>query len=175
MASKASKRTGARQARADAAPAVSLRKMPEARFRAYHAESLETYSASIARSFGCDLPRAREFAGRQHRELLPDGLYTPDQHFFDVFRGEEAVGVLWVGMKTQFGERLAFIYEIEIFAKFQGAGLGKALLRAAEDFARAEKARKIGLHVFAGNDRARRLYASAKYSEVSLNLQKDLD
>jgi RimJ/RimL family protein N-acetyltransferase len=56
--------------------------------------------------------------------------------------------------------------EIMVGAPYRGQGIGRALLRAACDWADAsEQVEKLGLTVFAGNERAQALYRSLGFAQ----------
>ena len=52
----------------------------------------------------------------------------------------------------------------------EGRGVGRELLAAAEDWAREQGYATLTLEVFAGNERARSVYAAAGFEEDSLML-----
>ena len=57
----------------------------------------------------------------------------------------------------------------------EGRGAAAALLRAAEDWARAQRFRKLTLNTFEGNRRARRLYERFDYRVEILRYVKLLE
>ena len=57
----------------------------------------------------------------------------------------------------------------------EGRGVGAALMRAAEDWARRHGYPRLHLNVFAGNDRARRMYERLGYQPETLRYVKPLD
>jgi len=57
----------------------------------------------------------------------------------------------------------------------EGRGAGAALLAAAEDWARRRGYPRLHLNVFAGNDRARRLYERAGYAVETVRYVKRVD
>jgi GNAT superfamily N-acetyltransferase len=64
---------------------------------------------------------------------------------------------------------------IAVVAAAEGRGAGRALLRAAEDWARAHGYRRLTLNVFAGNQRARRAYDRAGFAVETLRYVKPLN
>ena len=97
---------------------------------------------------------------------------TPDRHLVAEYEGR-VVGYLRLLPKTPILEN-AHVYGIWGFAVHpdaRGLGIGSALMDAAEKAAREHGARKIGLHVFATNTTARRLYE--KHGYVQEGCQKD--
>ena len=73
------------------------------------------------------------------------------------------------------GERHGHVAMIAVVAAAEGRGAGRALLRAAEDWARAHGYRRLTLNVFAGNQRARRAYERAGFAVETLRYVKPLN
>jgi ribosomal protein S18 acetylase RimI-like enzyme len=67
-----------------------------------------------------------------------------------------------------------FISDLVVSAKHRGDGIGRALLRAAEDRARQAGARALRLSVKAGNEIARTLYAAEGFEPFEVYLEKEL-
>ena len=63
---------------------------------------------------------------------------------------------------------------IAVTARAEGRGIGAALLRAAEDWARAEGYATLTLNVFEGNARARRAYEHAGFKVETVKYVKPL-
>jgi GNAT superfamily N-acetyltransferase len=57
----------------------------------------------------------------------------------------------------------------------EGKGVGAALMRAAEDWARRNGYPRLHLNVFAGNDRARRIYERTGYEIETIRYVKKLE
>jgi ribosomal protein S18 acetylase RimI-like enzyme len=74
----------------------------------------------------------------------------------------------------QFPKDTLFIYDIVIEEHLRGKGYGRAALLLLEDVARALGKRRISLHVFAHNDRARRLYEELGYRPTNIVMAKEL-
>lgn len=71
-------------------------------------------------------------------------------------------------------ELCAYVTVLAVAEDAQGAGIGAALMAAAEDWARAQGFRLICLDVFANNARARAFYGKLGYQDDSLRLTKPL-
>ena len=59
--------------------------------------------------------------------------------------------------------QVGHVIDIAVTPSAEGRGVGRALLAAAEQWAKDHGYPWLTLHVFAGNDRARRLYEKAGY------------
>jgi ribosomal protein S18 acetylase RimI-like enzyme len=67
------------------------------------------------------------------------------------------------------------VSDVVVAASAEGRGIGKALMHAAEDWARERGYPMIQLHVLVGNDRARSMYERLGYSAEWLKYVKRLD
>lgn len=73
------------------------------------------------------------------------------------------------------GERQAYVADLATTARAEGTGGGRALLDAAERWARDRGCRLLAIHVFAMNARARAVYARFGFQEELLKLAKKLE
>ena len=69
----------------------------------------------------------------------------------------------------------ALVAELVVRDRYQGRGIGAALLREAERYARNAGARDIRISVLSGNDSALRLYRRAGFAPYLETLAKTLD
>jgi ribosomal protein S18 acetylase RimI-like enzyme len=87
----------------------------------------------------------------------------------------ELLGAVTVGHHVNFtGEVEAYIGELAVRADREGAGVGQALVRAAEKWARAHGYGLLVLETGAANTRARAFYARLGYREESVKLARVL-
>jgi GNAT superfamily N-acetyltransferase len=108
---------------------------------------------------------------RNRSQLFVGDDLAEGQFIFDVLRGEEKVGTLWLGVKS--GSDW-WIYDIVVDPGFRGTGLGRPTLRAAEEYVRTHGGTRLGLNVFGANAVARHLYDAAGYEVMSVQMLKDL-
>lgn len=66
------------------------------------------------------------------------------------------------------------IADLIVRDEFRGVGIGREMMVAAESVASAAKVRWLRISVLAANDPARQLYSSTGYSELYVELEKDL-
>ena len=154
-----------------------LVRMSEASFAAFVANAVAGYADQNVASGRWPAEDALERSRAQHDKLLPQGLATPDNHFFEI-RDEAshaAVGSLWVAVVDHSGTRIAFVYDIRIDEAFRRQGHAKRAFKALEPFVKSLGLSTIGLHVFAFNADARALYESLGYGVTSINMHKHLD
>lgn len=83
----------------------------------------------------------------------------------------EAAGLAncFTGISTFAARPLVNIHDIAVAPGRRGLGIGKALMRAVEDEARARGACKITLEVLSGNATAKALYAAMGYGDYALD------
>ena len=66
------------------------------------------------------------------------------------------------------------ISDVVVLEKFRNMGLGKKLLQEAESYARAREVKWLRIGVLAGNQAAATLYSSMGFSNLYVELEKDL-
>ena len=157
-----------------ARPIVTLRPLTEAEYDDMVVASRAGYAEGIELHGGQTRAAALEKAEADFAAILPQGLATPGHWHFVVEADGRLVGRLWLAERTAGGRQAMFIYDITISAEHQGRGFGRRAMELAEDEARARGLDRIELHVFGGNDVARRLYRSLGYVETSVQMGKDL-
>lgn len=118
--------------------------------------------------------KAIEFTHEQWASLLPEGQSTEGHYFFELINhaGGSNIGVSWLFVSPT--NRSSFIFELFLEPASRGLGLGKAVLLALEDFAKASGAKTLGLNVFATNSRAKSLYEAFGFRDVSTDMIKTI-
>ncbi|MFJ5831123.1 GNAT family N-acetyltransferase [Streptomyces sp. NPDC093089] len=153
---------------------VEVRPMNDGEYAEWEARAKEGFAQSwIDR--GVPEDQARTKAEDSHRRYLPEGLATPGVAIHVVVRDGLPAGFLWTGrIELEPGEWAAFVYDIEVDEGHRGRGYGRALMLLAERVAREAGDTRLGLHVFAGNTPAIRLYESLGYRTTLVNSAKEL-
>ncbi len=119
-------------------------------------------------------------ADAQIRELraqfLPDGLDTPNHHFFTLAEGEAGakVGGLWFTVIEQEGERQVFVVDIQVYDAYRRRGFGTQAFRLMEGLVRELGITTVALHVFQHNHPARAMYEKLGYTGSGAMMSKDL-
>ncbi|MFD8964715.1 GNAT family N-acetyltransferase [Streptomyces sp. NPDC059568] len=153
---------------------VAGRPMNESEYAAWEAQAVENYAQSwIDRGTPPEQARAKSEAS--HRELLPDGLATPGAALHVLVHDGSAVGHIWVASReVRAGRPGSYVYDVAVQADLRGKGYGRALMLHAERIALEAGSELLGLHVFAGNTPAIRLYESLGYRTTQRNFFKPL-
>lgn len=111
--------------------------------------------------------KPRNFAEKQFAEMLPDGVNTANNLFFNIYDEiiNTKVGIAWFIYHPN--HEMSFIGDIFIDKPFRGKGYGTAVLYKLEDIATNQHhTNKIGLNVFKHNPRAHKLYLKLGYQDV---------
>lgn len=155
---------------------VALVQMTPAQFDAWLPGAIASYAEehTVDGSWSADeaLQRSRE----EHQKLLPQGLDTPDQHFWSIVRvtDRQPVGVLWAQARLK-PEPHAFVYNLEIDASFRRRGYAEQAMTLLESECRRLGLDAIRLHVFGHNRAARPLYEKLGYEPTNILMVKHLE
>ncbi len=156
---------------------LQLVPMSDSEFQDFRATEIAGYAGEHVRAGRWRSEESVRLAEQEFNDLLPNGLMTPNQHFFSL-RDETLgtpVGRLWFAVqKEEGGEPTAFVYKIVIFEAFRRQGYGSQAMQALE-----EKVRQLGLttttlHVFGHNHAARALYEKLGYEATNVTMRKTL-
>lgn len=117
---------------------------------------------------------AEERARKSQARTLPGGPATAGHHFFHIQDPtvNQKVGWLWLFEDQEARPPTGFIYDLAVEEPFWRRGYAEAALLALEAMARERGLESLGLHVFAHNASARRLYDKVGYTTRSLNMIK---
>lgn len=103
------------------------------------------------------------FAEPWSETALAEELANPDSHFLVAVCGEVAG---YIGVQEICGE--AYITNVAVFNKHRKKGIGRMLLKAAEEGAKSRNCDFITLEVRVSNSPAISLYESESYEKVGL-------
>ncbi|AYG84001.1 putative N-acetyltransferase YycN [Streptomyces hundungensis] len=154
------------------APTVTGRPMTAEEFEGWERAEVESYARSWIER-GVPEERARERSAAEHRALMPEGLATAGTRFLVLEEGGSAVGTVWVAKAPAPGDG-AYIYDVNVAEEHRGRGHGRSLMLLAERAALADGMDTMGLHVFADNTPALRLYESLGYRPTLFHQYKPL-
>jgi ribosomal protein S18 acetylase RimI-like enzyme len=157
-------------------PRIAARPMTQAEFDAYLGWAVPEYADELERNTGIGREAAEQHAARSYRDALPDGIATPEHAFLtaqDADTGEH-VGLLWLARQRRDGADVIWVFDVWVEEAMRGRGYGRRLMELAEERAVASGVRRLELNVYRDNERARRLYASLGYVEMSRQMFKPL-
>ncbi|MFC8493510.1 GNAT family N-acetyltransferase [Streptomyces sp. NPDC057235] len=153
---------------------VEVRPMTGAEYGEWEVRAREAFARSWTER-GVPEEQARAKAENSHRALLPEGLDTPGTAIHVLVRDGRPAGFLWTGRaELEPGRWAAYVYDVEVYEEQRGRGRGRALMLLAERVAREAGETLLGLHVFADNTPAVRLYESLGYRTTHVNGAKPL-
>ncbi|MFD7224434.1 GNAT family N-acetyltransferase [Streptomyces sp. NPDC059892] len=153
---------------------VEGRPMNDAEYEAWEARALDEYARNWT-ARGVPPEQARGKAEASHRENLPEGLATPGVSLSVLVHAGTTVGHVWVAPReVRPGEWGSWVYDVAVAEDQRGKGYGRALMLLAERAALETGDSLLGLHVFANNTPAVRLYESLQYVTTRRNFFKQL-
>jgi ribosomal protein S18 acetylase RimI-like enzyme len=155
---------------------VDLRPMTGDEFAGWLGRARDEYAEAVRIELGYTAEAAREKANGDFGDLLPDGVASSGQTMLtaeDSGSGE-LVGYLWFGERDFGGQRIGFVWNIEVLEAARGRGYGRAIMSALEARVSARGIERIDLNVFGGNQVARALYRSLGYRETHVGMSKVL-
>jgi ribosomal protein S18 acetylase RimI-like enzyme len=155
---------------------VDLRRMTDDEFKGWLGRARDEYAEAVRVELGYTAAAAREKSDRDFTDLLPDGVSSPGQTMLtaeDSGSGE-LVGYLWFGERDFGGQRIGFVWNIEVLEAARGRGYGRAIMSALEEQVADHGIDRIDLNVFGSNDVARALYRSLGYRETHVGMSKML-
>ena len=151
--------------------------MNQGEFEAYLKIAVAEYAQAHTKAGDCEPEKALELAQKDYRELLPQGLQSPNQFLFsgvdDSSGTGKPVGMIWFGVKEKPDRKAAFIYDFRIDAEHQRRGYGEEVLLRCEELAKDMGISRISLNVFGFNVGARKLYEKVGYRIVSIAMTKE--
>jgi ribosomal protein S18 acetylase RimI-like enzyme len=133
------------------------------------------YAADNVRAGYWAESEALEKSRQETERLLPEGLQSKDHYLYTLYDGDQAVGMIWLKANMDRPVKSGFIFDVYIDEQQRGKGYGKQLMLLIEEKAHELGLKSIGLHVFAYNDVARKLYETVGYEVSSLNTIKKLE
>ena len=148
--------------------------MTETEFNAYLERTVPEYAAENVRAGYWSEEEALERSREAYQNLLPQGVHTENHYLFRIQEKEtgEKIGVLWLKHATP--RKHGFVFDIALNENQRGKGFGKQAMLALEEVAKKMGLETIGLHVFAHNTAAMKLYAGLGYAVTSQNMVKRL-
>ena len=151
-------------------------------FALYQEDSIRSYAEENIAAGRWPAEGAMERSRSDYVSLLPQGLETPDNFLYEIHAVPDAtgstastrVGYLWFAVVEKNGIRSGYVYDLEISPEYRRRGHAEAAFAAMESRASEMGLPSLGLHVFANNPGAQKLYAKLGYGVTGLNMIKHL-
>lgn len=123
--------------------------------------------------------RSPEEIARADQPMLLSALHEPSPETAVIVAeesGESLSGYVFVSTRYDFftGQPHAHVEVLAVSPEARGHGIGRALMDAAEHWARSRGHARITLNVFSSNTRARAMYEHLKYEPETVHYLKEL-
>lgn len=153
-----------------------LHTLPTAHFDRFVAAATQAYAADNVSVGRWDAASAAGLAAAEFKQLLPEGIATPDHFFHEIVEapGGAAMGYVWFGAMQRGTRRIAYLYQLLVLPAYRRQGHARAALIALEGIAREQRFDALALNVFASNEAAHALYRSAGFAATAISMQKPL-
>jgi ribosomal protein S18 acetylase RimI-like enzyme len=156
--------------------ALRLRPLHDDELPAYVEHNRAAYERELVTQAGLSPEQAAIKTEADWERLFPGGKPAPDSELFAV---EDAsgtrVGDLWITERqNDGGEKVLYVYAIEIAPEHRRQGFGRETMLLFEDEARSRGMSGASLTVLGGNEVARSLYRSLGYAERAVFMSKTL-
>ncbi len=151
--------------------------MRDEEFDAFLASSAAAYADDKIRSGSWLEEGAHDRALADLKNSLPQGIDTPNNYLFHILASPETVvvGYVWCATHDNYGQRTAFVYDVEIKPEFRRQGYATDAFKAVQEHVMTLGIESIGLHVFAFNEGAIALYKKLGFQVTGVNMQKKLN
>jgi ribosomal protein S18 acetylase RimI-like enzyme len=154
--------------------AIVLKSMTQSEFKEYKEFLIKDYARENVEAGYWDEADSEAQSRKAVEGLLPEGITTPNHYIYTVRNDDARVGVIWMRATQDAALKSGFIFDITIETEHRGKGYGRQAMHLIEAKARELGLTQIGLHVFANNSVARKLYESLGYETKSMNMTKNL-
>ncbi len=152
--------------------------MPEINVRSAEKSDLEFLLSLVPRLSEFGLPSSRDAKALEQftKEKLQESLDGTASCILIAEDDGNRLGFIQLEEDKEFfsGEPHAYIANLAIAQEAEGQGVGKALMQAAESWAKEKGYRFISLYVFGTNHHAKTFYEKLGYDEDSVKLTKML-
>jgi ribosomal protein S18 acetylase RimI-like enzyme len=154
---------------------LTLRPMTDDELASYGETQEDGYAQQMVDFGGIAEADATAKARVDMERYWPGGRPAEGHHVFAAEVDGEVIGHLWLSLRSP--EDVAgqgWIFDIEIDETRRGQGLGRQLMLAAMDKAKAMGCTSIKLNVFGSNDIAIRLYQSLGFRTAQMQMTRQL-
>lgn len=156
---------------------MKLVDLSEKDYSEYLENAISAFAEDKVKAGNFPAEKALELSRQGYEKLLPDGVNTKDNHLFSIFDEEnkEKLGIIWIKLNTEEGNRNVWLFDFLIFEKFRRQGFGEKSMKLLEEKTKELGFNKILLHVFGHNEPAISLYKKMGFQTTNINMSKMLD
>ncbi len=148
--------------------------MTQAEFQSFIAVSVPEYASEKVKAGNWTAQEALEKSRKDHEDLLPHGLQSPNQHLYTIENGATPVGRIWLSVDPQTAGGAGFIYDLFVAEPYRRKGIAEQAMLQLEREALRLGVGSLALHVFGYNTAARSLYEKLGYETTNINMLKVL-
>lgn len=149
--------------------------------REFRPSDREFIASLVTRFSEFDLPqwRSTDEIDRANQAALQKAMGQPEPDSV-IYVAEDETGTPagFIHLQTQTdyfnGEKHGYISDLAVDPSFEGKGIGRLLLDAAESWSRSMGYRLLTLYVFAGNTRARQIYEKYGFQPEVVKYGKEI-
>jgi ribosomal protein S18 acetylase RimI-like enzyme len=152
------------------------------RVREYQASDKDFILSLVERFTAFELPEwrtAQEIDSLNERTIRQALEQAAEGEATFVCEDEAGIPAGFIHLQTEVdyfnGSKNGYISDLATAPAFEGQGVGRLLMDAAEAWGRAQGFRLLTLYVFAGNARARAIYEKRGFREEVIKYAKKLD
>jgi len=154
---------------------IILKPMTKEAYQAFIETSFKAFLQEMQKG-SSDSAEFRKRLAEMKKQMLPQGLATPNHFFYDIYdqNSQKEVGELWFAIEERGNDRSIFVYDIRIHDAHRRKGFGSQAFQTMEKKAREMGIDKITLHVFGNNHPARNMYKKLGYTETDVMMSKTI-
>ena len=153
-----------------------LRPMNPNTFVAYKTAEVASFAEENVASGRWPVEGALQRSLAEFDELLPEGLSTAENFLLEIVEptGELVVGYLWFANADRGGQRVAFVYDIQILEPHRRQGYARQALVELEEIVKKMGLPRISLHVSGANPSAQALYEEIGFKIMGISMSKPI-
>lgn len=155
---------------------IQLVEMTDQEFSDFRERTISSYAKSNVLAGEWAEEEAMEKSHRILARLLPEGRLTFQHLFYSIYHeaAGKSAGSVWLAVKRSPVRSTGYIYDIYVDEEFRRQGIGLQTLTELDVKARELELESLGLHVFAYNDAAIKLYQRSGFLTTGMNMSKKI-
>jgi ribosomal protein S18 acetylase RimI-like enzyme len=151
---------------------IIVRRISDAEYYQFRELMIEDYAQCMVSNYQLELGTMRQQGKDLLDRALPDGQHTDGCIFYTVLGAHTNENMRFIYCSTYRRRLRGEINHIIVKEPFRGKGFGEEMLTRIESGMKASGMERLGLHVFADNSIAIRLYQRHGYQVADMNMHK---